>query len=132
MWLQLLFYNRKRAIRRMDGCNWRRINSIPLKIEAITKCLFQRKTVPLKMQNHCKWPPKIMMLPLKYIVASAPLKLQYALNRYICQIHCIYTIHGYKCCSKINTGSIKEWIAATNFVKSRYAVPWKKLLNIKN
>ena len=72
-----------------------------------------------------------MTLPLKSMVASAPLKLQYALNRDICQIHCIYTINGGKCFSKIITVSIKEWIAATNLVKSRKTAPWKKLLNIK-
>ena len=37
-----------------------------------------------------------------------------------------------KCCSEINTVSLKKWIAATNFVKQRNTVPWKKLsLNIK-
>ena len=33
-------------------------------------------------------PPEIMTVPLKYMAASAPLKLQYALNRNICQTHC--------------------------------------------
>ena len=37
------------------------------------------------------------------MAGSAPLKLQYALNKNICQIHCIYTIHGCKCSSKINS-----------------------------
>ena len=58
-----------------------------------------------------------MTVPLKYIAASAPLTLQYTLNRDICQIHSKYTIHSCKCCSEINTVSIKEWMAATNFVK---------------
>ena len=51
------------------------------------------------------------------MAAGAPLKLQCALNRKICQIHCKYAIHGCKCCSEINTVPIKEWMAATNFVK---------------
>ena len=79
--------------------------------------LFQRNTVPLKILDYCKWPPEIMTIPLKYMAAFAPLKLQYALNKNICQIHCIYTIHGCKCSSKINTVSIKEWMAETTFVK---------------
>ena len=65
----------------------------------------------------CKWLPEIMAVPLKCIAACAPLKLQYALSRNICQIHCIYTIHGCNCCSEISTVSIKEWITAANFVK---------------
>ena len=89
MWLQLVSFNRKRAIRRMDGCNWRQINSISLKIRDDYKCLFQRKTVPWKIVDHCKWPPEIMTVPLKCIAASAPLKLQYALN--IWQIHSLQT-----------------------------------------
>ena len=48
------------------------------------------------------WPPEIMMVPSKCMDASALLKLQYALNRNICQIHCIYTI-GCECFSEINT-----------------------------
>ena len=54
------------------------------------------------------------------MAASAPLKLRYTLNRNICQIH------GCKCCSEINTIFIKEWMAATNFVKERNTVPGKK------
>ena len=57
-----------------------------------------------------KCSPEIMMVPFKCMAASAPFKLQYALNRNICQIHCIYTIHGCKCCSKIK-------MAGTNFMK---------------
>ena len=34
------------------------------------KCLFQRKTVPLKILDHCKWPPEIMTVPLKCMAAS--------------------------------------------------------------
>ena len=56
------------------------------------KCLFQRKRVPLKILGQCKWLSEIMAVPLKCMAACAPLKLQYALNRNICQIHCIYTI----------------------------------------
>ena len=35
------------------------------------KCLFQRKTAPLKILDHCKWPPEIM----------TEMKLQYALHK---------------------------------------------------
>ena len=38
------------------------------------KCLFKRNTVPLKILDHRKWPPEIMMLPLKCMAANAPLK----------------------------------------------------------
>ena len=44
-----------------------------------------------------------MTVPLKHMAGSAPLNLQYTLNRNICQIH------GCKSSSKINTVSIKEW-----------------------
>ena len=38
---------------------------------------------------------------------NASLKLQGTLNRNICQIHCMYAIHGCKCYSKIKTVPIK-------------------------
>ena len=38
------------------------------------KCLFQRNTVPMEILDHCKWPPEIMTVPLKWMAASAPLK----------------------------------------------------------
>ena len=117
LWLQLLFYNRKRVIRRMDSCNWRQLTLHLWKQRWLYKCLFQRKIVPLEILGPWKCLPKIMVVPLKCMAACAPLKLQYALNRNICQIHCIYAIHGCKCCSEINTVSVKEWMAATNFVK---------------
>ena len=48
-----------------------RINSIPLKIGMNARaCL--KETVPLKILDHCKWPPKIMVVPLKCMAASAP------------------------------------------------------------
>ena len=76
---------RKRAIHRMDGYNWNR-----------ELHLFQRNTVLLKILDHCRRPPEIMTVPLKCMAASAPLKEQYALNKNICQIHCIYEIYGCK------------------------------------
>ena len=116
MWLQLLFYNRKSTIRRMDDCNWM-LNELNIfENRDDRKCLFQRNTA-LKIQDHCKRPPEIMTLPLKYMASSAPLKLQYALNRNICQIHCIYVIHVCKCSPKINTVSKKERMAAATSVK---------------
>ena len=44
-----------------------------------------------------------MTVPLKHMAESAPLNLQYTLNRNICQVH------GCKSSSIINTVSIKEW-----------------------
>ena len=38
------------------------------------KCLFKRNTVPLKILDHCKWPPEIIMVPLEYMAANATLK----------------------------------------------------------
>ena len=38
------------------------------------KGLFQRNTMPLKILNHCKLPPEIMMVTLKCMAAIAPLK----------------------------------------------------------
>ena len=64
------------------------------------KCLFKRNTVPLKILDHCKSPPEIMMVPLKCMAASTPLKWKSALNRNICQIHLIYAIYGALCSSK--------------------------------
>ena len=56
------------------------------------------------------WPPEIMTVPLKCMAASAPLDLQYALNRNICQIHCKYAIHDCKCCSEIIQYPLRsEW-----------------------
>ena len=43
-----------------------------------------------------------MMVSFKYMAANAVLKLQYALNRNICQIHYMETIHCCKCSSKVN------------------------------
>ena len=83
------------------------------------KCLFQKKTVPLKILDHCKckWHPEIITVPLKCMAASTALKLQYALNRNTTLIHCKYAIHGCNCYSEINTVSIQGWMAATNSVK---------------
>ena len=60
------------------------------------KYLFQINTVLLKILDHCKRPPEIMTVPLKCMAASALLKQQYALNKNICQMHCIYEIYGCK------------------------------------
>ena len=65
-----------------------------------------------------------MTVLFKYMAVSAPLKLQYALNKNNCQIHCIYAIHGCKRSSKINTVSIEEWMTATTFMKKRNS--WEK------
>ena len=101
----------------MDGCNWRRVNTTFLKNKDHYKCLFQRKTVPLKILDPGEWLPEKIAVPLKCMTACAPLKLQYTLNINICQIHCIYAIHGCKCCFEINTVSVEERMGATNFVK---------------
>ena len=72
-------------------------------------CLFQRKRVPLKILDHCKWPSEIMTVPWKCMAASALLKLQYALNRDICQIHYMQKIHACKSCSKIMQYPLRSW-----------------------
>ena len=38
------------------------------------KCLFKRNRVPLKILDHCKWSPKIMVVALKCMAVSVPLK----------------------------------------------------------
>ena len=77
-----------------------RINSILLKKGIMTADVcFKKCTVPLKILDHCNWPREIMMVPLKYMVASAPLETM-RLNRNIYQIYCICAIYGYKCSSK--------------------------------
>ena len=78
--LQLLFYNRKRALHWMDGCNWNREITQYLWKKDDCKCLFQRNTVPLKIVDHCKWPPEIMTVLLKYMAASALRKIPYPLK----------------------------------------------------
>ena len=48
-----------------------RINSIPLEIGMNARaCL--KETVPLKILEHCKWPSKIMVVPIKCMAASVP------------------------------------------------------------
>ena len=85
-----------------------RITSISLKTGMIANAYFKETQHLWKILDHCKWPPEIMAVRRKYLAASALLKLQYPLNRSICQVHCIYTIHGCKCSSKINAVSIKD------------------------
>ena len=65
--------------------------------------LIWKKDSALQNTGPWKWLPEIMAVPLSCMAAYASLKLQYALNRNICQIHCICTIHGCKCCSETNT-----------------------------
>ena len=36
--------------------------------------ILKENTIPLKILDHCKWPPEIMTVPLKCMPASAPLK----------------------------------------------------------
>ena len=65
----------------MNDCNWngeltQYFNIFENRDDC--KCLSQRNTVPLKVLDHCKWGREIMKVPFKY-----------ALNRNICQIHCI-------------------------------------------
>ena len=33
-----------------------------------------KETISLKMLDHCKWPPEKMMVQLKFMAASTPLK----------------------------------------------------------
>ena len=66
------------------------INSIPMKKGMTASALLKRNTVPLKILDHCKSPPDIMMAPLKCMAVSAFLKHESALNRNICQVRLIY------------------------------------------
>ena len=66
----------------------------------------ETQAVPLKILDHGKWPSEIMTLPLKWMASSAPLKQEYALNRSICQIHCICKIHG---CTSFSGVSIVDF-----------------------
>ena len=54
--------------------------------------LISKKGSTLENTRSVQVASEIMVVPLKCMAACAPLKLQYALNRNICQIHCIYTI----------------------------------------
>ena len=83
-----------------------RINSIPFKKRWL-QVLAQRITVTWKLLDRCKWPSEIG-------------------NWNICQIYCIYSIHGCGILLK-NTVSIEEWLAATTFLKQRSTVRWGKL-----
>ena len=65
----------------MSGCNYCFIIEKGQFIEwtAITGLAnqlntFEKNTLPLKILDHCNGPPEIMMLPLKFMVASAPLE----------------------------------------------------------
>ena len=146
MWLQLLFYNRKRPFDEWMAATGGESNQYIWKQRRF-QVLISNKGSTLKILDHCQvgsWnnngatqisidtrrPFNVgktsydVVRRLNDVVclqgcmaASSTLKLQYALNRNTCQIHCIYTIYGCKCCSKINTVSIKEWMAATNFLK---------------
>ena len=40
---------------------------------SVGACL-KKNTVPLKILDHCKWPPEIMMVSLKCMAASASLE----------------------------------------------------------
>ena len=82
------------------------INSIPFKKRWL-QVLAQRITVTWKLLDRCKWPSEIG-------------------NWNICQIYCIYSIHGCRILLK-NTVSIEEWLAATTFLKQRSTVRWGKL-----
>ena len=74
------------------------------------KCLSQRNTVPLKILDHSKWPPEIMMVRHKCMAESTPLK------------YIVYLQFMAASALQKNTVSIEEWMAATTFVKQRYTV----------
>ena len=74
-WVAVItLYNRKRVIHRMDGCNWTCGLTQYIWKKSWLQVLFKRNTVPLKTQDHCKWPPEKVMVQLKCMAASAPLK----------------------------------------------------------
>ena len=39
-----------------------------------------KEAVPLKILDHCKWPPEIMVVPLKCMAANASLKQKSAVT----------------------------------------------------
>ena len=118
-WMQLHFYNRKyRIINGMDDSKWNCELTQHLWKKGWLQVLVQRNTVSSKILYYCKWPPGMMMVPLKYMAGSAPSKQQHALNRNICQIHCIIYMHFMIASALLkNRVSIEKWMAATTFVK---------------
>ena len=52
----------------MDGCNWS--CELTQYIWTVSACLKEN----LKILDHCKWPPEIIMVPLKCMAVSAALK----------------------------------------------------------
>ena len=77
--------------------------------------LFKRNTVPLKILDHCKWPPEKMIVQIKCMAASAPLKQKSASNRSVKFI--LYMKFMVASALQSNSVSVEDWLAATTFVK---------------
>ena len=58
----------------MDRCSWNWKLTLFLWKKGWLQELVQRNTAPLKILDHCKWPPETMTAPLKCAAASALLK----------------------------------------------------------
>ena len=126
-WLQLLFYDRKRAIPRMDSCNWRRINSISLKTKMVQVLTLKKDSTHENNRSRQVAPwnnggTTQMHGCMCSFEVTIRLKWKYLSK------HCLYTIHGCKCCSEINTVSYKEWMTATNFVKKKKYCTLEKIV----
>ena len=108
--LKFLFWKKNSKFERMRGCNysfiikralspygWPQWNcELALKNEMIASACFKEIQFP----NHCKWRSETITVPFICMAASAPLKQLRNFNRNICQMHCLFTIYGCKCCSK--------------------------------
>ena len=76
--------------------------------------LISKKHSTLEKTRSLQVSPAIMTVPFKYMAGSTPLKLQYNLNRNICQIHCICKIHGCTqpafTCSKLTIETLEQGV----------------------
>ena len=97
VWLHLLFYF---AIHGMDGYNWNCKLTQYLWKQGWFQVLVSKKHIALENTKPLQKAPQLIMVPLKFMAPSAPLKLHYTLNRNICQVHCTWARNGCKCSSK--------------------------------
>ena len=70
----ITLFQEKKFIHRVHGWNWTCELTLYLWKKDNCKCLFKRNTVPMKILDHCKWPPETMMVQLKCMAAISPLK----------------------------------------------------------
>ena len=80
--------------------------------------LVSKKHIALGNTKSLQKAPELIMVLLKFMAPSAPLKLHYTLNRNICQIHCTWASQVKAASSLLkNIVPIEEWIAATKETK---------------